>query len=66
MLCTEYYEHGSLRDLLLKKSDIVTDNTLKYIALDIVQGLAHLRELHIAHNNLNSKAIFIKTTPKVR
>lgn len=65
MVATQYYEHRSLRQLLIHKPESVTDTTLKYIALDIALALVHLRQLHIVHNNLNSKSIFIKTMSKV-
>ena len=65
MVCMQYYEHGSLRDLLLHRHSLITDATLRYVSLDIASALVHLRQLHIVHSKLTSKSVFIRSTPKV-
>ncbi|KAL9890242.1 bone morphogenetic protein receptor type-1A-like [Glossina fuscipes fuscipes] len=65
-LITEYYENGSLYDLL--SNDIIETDQLQLLALSLMLGLSHLhKEIvgnpgkpGIAHRNIKSKNILVK------
>jgi len=63
LICMQYYPEGCLRDFLFTSA--LSDDVVRYLSIDILTALVHLRALHIAHNKLSSKCIFIKGSPKV-
>ncbi|XP_067938517.1 uncharacterized protein [Watersipora subatra] len=64
MISIQTCDRRSLQQLIHLEPEVVTDTVTRYLALDVALGLVHLRTLRIVHNNLSSKTIFIKSSPK--